>query len=340
MAEFRALVLHEEGGRVTPTIESVDDNRLPAGEVTVAVEYSSLNYKDGMILQGIGRLVRNYPHVPGIDFAGTVERSDSPAFKPGDRVVLTGWRVGETQWGGFAERARVKADYLAVDLSAARGADDVISVLDERSIAIDVLINNAGFATRGALARTDENTTLEMLQLNIVSLTQLTRLLLPGMLERGYGRIMNVASIGAYMPGPLMAAYYASKAYVLSFSEALSNELAGTGVTVTALCPGPTNTEFPRRAGLLNTKAFKRGPMEAAAVARAGYNAMMKGKTVVIPGVKNKLQMFPTPLVPRAVLAFFARQYNEDGDEQVAKKNPARHRAEEAKPPVAVHSGS
>ncbi len=112
MAEFRALVLHEEGGRVTSAIEGVDDNRLPAGEVTVAVEYSSLNYKDGMILQGIGRLVRNYPHVPGIDFAGTVERSDSPAFKPGDRVVLTGWRVGETQWGGFAERARVKADYL------------------------------------------------------------------------------------------------------------------------------------------------------------------------------------------------------------------------------------
>jgi acrylyl-CoA reductase (NADPH) len=112
MSSFRALVLHEQGGRVTPTIESVDDDRLPAGEVTVAVEYSTLNYKDGMILQGIGRLVRNYPHVPGIDFAGTVERSDSPAFKPGDRVVLTGWRVGETQWGGFAERARVKADYL------------------------------------------------------------------------------------------------------------------------------------------------------------------------------------------------------------------------------------
>lgn len=112
MAEFRALVLREEGGRVTPTVESVDDSRLPAGEVTVAVEYSTLNYKDGMILQGIGRLVRSYPHVPGIDLAGTVERSDSPAFKPGDRVVLTGWRVGETQWGGFAERARVKADYL------------------------------------------------------------------------------------------------------------------------------------------------------------------------------------------------------------------------------------
>ena len=112
MATFRALVLHEEGGKVVPRVESVDEDRLPAGEVTVAVEYSTLNYKDGMILQGIGRLVRNYPHVPGVDFAGTVERSDAPEFKPGDPVILTGWRVGETRWGGYAEKARVPASYL------------------------------------------------------------------------------------------------------------------------------------------------------------------------------------------------------------------------------------
>jgi acrylyl-CoA reductase (NADPH) len=112
MTSFRALVLHEEGGKVTPRLEDVDVARLPAGEVTVAIEYSTLNYKDGMILSGIGRLVRAYPHVPGIDFAGTVERSDSPDFKPGDKVVLTGWRVGEAQWGGFAEKARVKAEHL------------------------------------------------------------------------------------------------------------------------------------------------------------------------------------------------------------------------------------
>src|SRR5215468_11100423 len=112
MAMFRALVLHEEGGKVVPRIEAVDEVRLPPGEVTVAVECSTLNYKDGMILQGIGRLVRSYPHVPGIDFAGTVERSDSPEFKPGDPVLLTGWRVGEAQWGGYAEKARVKASCL------------------------------------------------------------------------------------------------------------------------------------------------------------------------------------------------------------------------------------
>jgi acrylyl-CoA reductase (NADPH) len=112
MATFRALVLHEEGGKVVPRIEAVDEALLPPGEVTVAVECSTLNYKDGLILQGIGRLVRTYPHIPGIDFAGTVERSQSPEFVPGDPVILTGWRVGETQWGGFAEKARVKASYL------------------------------------------------------------------------------------------------------------------------------------------------------------------------------------------------------------------------------------
>jgi acrylyl-CoA reductase (NADPH) len=112
MANFQALVLHEADGKVSSKFETLDDTQLPEGEVTVAVEYSTLNYKDGMVLQGIGRLVRTYPHVPGIDFAGTVVQSDAPQYKPGDKVVLTGWRVGEVQWGGFAERARVKADML------------------------------------------------------------------------------------------------------------------------------------------------------------------------------------------------------------------------------------
>ncbi|MGH7031944.1 MAG: MDR family oxidoreductase [Stellaceae bacterium] len=112
MATFRALVLHEEAGKPVPRFEVVDEARLPEGEVTVAVECSSLNYKDAMVLQGQGRLVRNYPHIPGIDFAGTVECSESPEFKAGDQVILTGWRVGETHWGGYAEKARVKAAWL------------------------------------------------------------------------------------------------------------------------------------------------------------------------------------------------------------------------------------
>jgi acrylyl-CoA reductase (NADPH) len=109
---FTALVLDEKDGKVTSAIQTLDDARLPEGDVTVAVHYSTLNYKDGMIVNGLGKLVRKYPHVPGIDFSGVVEQSASPKFKPGDPVILTGWRVGEVHWGGYATRARVKADWL------------------------------------------------------------------------------------------------------------------------------------------------------------------------------------------------------------------------------------
>ena len=112
MSEIKALVLTEAEGKVTARIDRVAESALPPGEGTVAVEYSTLNYKDGLILNGLGRLVRKYPHVPGVDFAGTVAASDSPAWKRGDRVILTGWRVGEAQWGGYAEKARVKASQL------------------------------------------------------------------------------------------------------------------------------------------------------------------------------------------------------------------------------------
>jgi acrylyl-CoA reductase (NADPH) len=111
-SSFKALVLEEAGGKVAPSLKTLEDGALPEGDVTVAVKYSTLNYKDGMILQGLGKLVRKYPHVPGIDFAWVVEHSASPKFKPGDEVVLTGYRVGEIHWGGFAAKARVKSDWL------------------------------------------------------------------------------------------------------------------------------------------------------------------------------------------------------------------------------------
>ncbi|MGF1639964.1 MAG: MDR family oxidoreductase [Rhodospirillales bacterium] len=109
---FKALVLDEAGGKVAAAVRTLDDDRLPEGDVVVSVAYSDLNYKDGMVVKGLGRLVRSYPHVPGIDFAGVVESSRSPRFKPGDEVILTGWRVGEIHWGGYATRARVRADWL------------------------------------------------------------------------------------------------------------------------------------------------------------------------------------------------------------------------------------
>ncbi len=109
---FRALRLDETDGRITASVADVDENALPEGDVTVAVDYSTLNYKDGMIVNGLGKLVRAYPHIPGIDLAGTVDESSDPRFKPGDKVLLTGWHVGERYWGGFAEKARVKGDWL------------------------------------------------------------------------------------------------------------------------------------------------------------------------------------------------------------------------------------
>jgi acrylyl-CoA reductase (NADPH) len=109
---FKAILLEESDGKVSAELAELDESELPEEEVTVAVEYSTLNYKDGMVLSGLGRLVRSYPHVPGVDFAGTVEASSNPAYEPGDKVILTGWRVGEHHWGGYAQKARVKADWL------------------------------------------------------------------------------------------------------------------------------------------------------------------------------------------------------------------------------------
>jgi acrylyl-CoA reductase (NADPH) len=112
VSDFSALMLDEDGGKVRASIRRLSEADLPAGDVTVRVEYTTLNYKDGLILNGLGRLVRKYPHVPGVDFAGTVEASSSPDYRPGDKVVLTGWRVGETHWGGYAQKARVKSEWL------------------------------------------------------------------------------------------------------------------------------------------------------------------------------------------------------------------------------------
>jgi len=207
----------------------------------------------------------------------------------------------------FATRAQV----LVKDLSVPTACDELYRELLRGGTSIDVLINDAGFAMQGPFGENDLATLLDMLQVNIVTVTHLTRLLLPSMVERGRGRILNMASVGAFMPGPMMAAYFASKGYVLSLSEALSNELSGTGVTVTALCPGPTRTRFAVRAHLMETKAFRGPLLDPAYVAREGFDAMMKGKAVLITGFKHRMQMMPTPLVPRRLLAYFARRYHE-----------------------------
>ena len=205
---------------------------------------------------------------------------------------------------------------ISKDLAAPGASDQILADLRQRSIVIDMLVNNAGFGTSGPFAQTDVGQCLELLQVNVVALTHLTRLVVPGMIARGFGKILNVASIAAFYPGPLTACYNASKAFVVSLSGAMANELRDTGVTVTALCPGPTETGFAQRAGLTHAKAFSKNVMDAGSVARAGYDAMMSGKLICAPGIRNKLRMLPLPLVPARVLAHFSRKYHEMAAQQ------------------------
>ena len=154
---------------------------------------------------------------------------------------------------------------------------------------VDILVNNAGFGSHGYFHQLNLDTQLEMIQLNITSLTHLTHLLLPQMIEKKWGRILNVASTAAFQPGPMMAVYYATKAYVLLLSEAISNELKGTGVSVTALCPGPTHTQFSKRARVDGMHLFNENlVMSAMDVAKFGHRALLDGKAVVVPGLKTK----------------------------------------------------
>ncbi len=165
----------------------------------------------------------------------------------------------------------ITALVFAKDLSLPDAPDDLYNDLQKQGITVDILVNNAGFATYGYFTDIPLDKELQLLQLNIVALTHLTKLFLPGMKTRGYGKILNLASTAAFQPGPLMAVYYASKAYVLSFSEAISEELHGTGVSVTAFCPGPTELGFQKRAAMEESKLVQGGLMSAEAVAKIGY---------------------------------------------------------------------
>lgn len=201
-----------------------------------------------------------------------------------------------------------KVNTIALDLAAASAAQVLCDRLQSDGFTIDVLVNNAGFGAHGEFATMTEAEILGQIQLNITALTHLTRLLLPGMLARRSGKIMNVASTAAFQPGPLMAVYYASKAYVLSFSEALANEVAGSGVVVNCFCPGATDTGFQKRAGMENSRLFKKiGAMKAEPVARDGYRGLMAGKTLVTSGLQNWLTAESVRFAPRRLTTAVSR---------------------------------
>ncbi|MBL1198124.1 MAG: SDR family oxidoreductase [Nostoc sp. GBBB01] len=212
----------------------------------------------------------------------------------------------ELKFGNF-----VKA--IVKDLSISTSPDEIFTELQQANIQVDVLVNNAGFGTYGLFHETNLTAELEMLQVNLVCLTHLTKLFIKDMVKQGEGKILNVASAAAFQPGPLMAVYFATKAYILSFSEAIANELEGTGVTVTVLCPGSTESAFHQRTGMADSKMLKsKRMMDAETVAEIGYRGLMKGKTIVIPGLINKLLAKSVRFVPRKLVTKIVRNMQED----------------------------
>jgi short-subunit dehydrogenase len=198
----------------------------------------------------------------------------------------------------------VQADVIAMDLASPEAPAEI-----QRQVGpIDVLVNNAGYGLYGPFADSPLEDELNMMHLNMDALVALTRLFLPDMIASRRGRILNVASTAAFQPGPLMALYYASKAFVLHFSEAIANELEGSGVTVTILCPGPTETGFQARAAMEDSRLARMGmTMSAKAVAEKGYRGLMRGKTIVMPGVRNKILAQSVRFSPRKLVIRIAR---------------------------------
>ena len=212
--------------------------------------------------------------------------------------------------GDLTGQHEIRAVVLRADLADPAAPHRLYEELTAQGIEVDVLINNAGFGLQGPFAEMDVEAITAMLQVNIAALTLLTRLLLPPMIRKGRGRVLNVASTAAFVPGPFMAEYYASKAYVLSLTEALANELQGTGVTATALCPGPTSTGFADHAGVAHANLFQSRVMAVEQVAREGFEGMLRGQTVVIPGARNRWLARLSGLAPRSLLAKVARDLN------------------------------
>ncbi len=208
----------------------------------------------------------------------------------------------------LAERHGVEIVVMPKDLADDKAPRQIYDRLLGEGRSVDVVVNNAGFGARGAVAEIESGRQLDMLRVNVVALTHLCRLFLPKMLERRRGGILNVASTAAFQPGPFMGVYYASKAYVLSFTEALAEETRGTGVTVSCLAPGATRSEFQAVAKLEDALIFKLGAQSSEAVARAGYDGFRRGRVIVVPGLKNKIGVASVRFTPRPLMRRIIRR--------------------------------
>ncbi|HEX6464641.1 MAG TPA: SDR family oxidoreductase [Vicinamibacterales bacterium] len=203
---------------------------------------------------------------------------------------------------------RISARALAADLSQPGAGRTIADAL--AATPVDVVVNNAGFGAQGPVAEIPVERQLEMIQVNVTALTELTRLLLPGMLARNRGGVLNVGSTAGFQPGPNMAVYYATKAYVISFTDALAEEVAGTALHVTCLAPGPTATEFADVAGVRKSRLFQRAVMTAADVARAGYDGWKQNKTIVVPGFSNWIGTLFVRVSPRSMVRQMTKRLN------------------------------
>jgi short-subunit dehydrogenase len=233
----------------------------------------------------------------------------------GYRLVLVARNRGALRQLADELQSRYSAEVRVSpkDLAHPASPGELFQELQEAGIVLDVLVNNAGFGGAGSFLRTDWNNEAEMMQVNIVALTHLTKLFLPQIRARE-GKLLNVASVAAFLPGPFMAVYYASKAFVLSFTEALAEELSGTGATVTCLCPGPVETNFQKRAHIGDSRLLQ-SPLllDVRAVARAGYRGMKRGKRLVIPGWKNRAMVQGLRLSPRRTATKIVGRLHKEG---------------------------
>lgn len=207
----------------------------------------------------------------------------------------------------YQNKYGIQATVIAKDVAATGVPMEIFNELKEKEIVVDYLVNNAGFGLFGTFMETDMEQEINMIDVNIKALTVMTKLFLPGMIKRGHGGVLNVASLVGFFPGPMMSVYYATKAYVLSFTEALENEISGTGVTVTALCPGLTSTGFVDRSGMGASKMVKGVIMEASQVAEEGYRGFLRGQTLIMPGARNRLIAFMPRLLPRKLMTRIIR---------------------------------
>ena len=214
----------------------------------------------------------------------------------------------ETLKQELASAFKVQVHTAMADLAVPDGAARLRDELERAGIPIDILVNNAGVGVFGDFSTTDLAEELRLIQLNVSSLVALTKYYLPGMIARRRGRILHVASTAAFLPGPHMSVYYASKAFVLSFSDATADEVRDTGVTISVLCPGPTTSNFQATAGMERSRLVQGTMMDADTVAEAGYRGLMRGTRVIIPGVMNRMVPVMTRLLPRGIVTVISRR--------------------------------